>query len=44
MPSFFAATDAAAYETFMGRWSLRLAGFRLPTIGRGWLAETDESA
>jgi SAM-dependent methyltransferase len=25
MSSFFAATDAAAYETFMGRWSLRLA-------------------
>jgi hypothetical protein len=25
MPGFFAATDAAAYETFTGRWSLRLA-------------------
>src|SRR3712207_2323755 len=24
--STFAATDPAAYETFMGRWSLRLAG------------------
>ena len=35
MPSFFAATDATAYETIMGRWSLRLAGPFLAFAGVG---------
>jgi SAM-dependent methyltransferase len=33
--STFAATDPAAYETFMGRWSLRLAGPFLAFAGVG---------
>jgi SAM-dependent methyltransferase len=33
--SSFAATDAAAYETFMGRWSERLAGPFLAASGIG---------